>query len=555
MRKRHFNRYLELKNEYEESWMSKHKDISDFIYNNGGRFEDDEHDQNRGERRDEEILDNTPTTAHRSLVSGLYSGITSPASDWFRLTIDNPQLKEVQTIRAYFEECTRIIKSDLFKSNFYTSAESVYGELSAFGTACMQVDEDFDTIFRFTPYTMGEYYVDTDHRNRVDSVYRVFQMRAKNVVRKFGIDNVSTNVKNAVIAPKSGNEWVKILHVQEPNVDRDITMMDARNKPFISVYYEKDRNENQPPLRVSGYDSQPFVGPRWSVAGSATWGVGPGELALGDVKQLMEVVEDMLVAIKKSISPPVVVSAQAGDVQVNTGARQVTWVNEVTKGQQPVISPAYQVDTDIEKVLLLIQMLHQRIRSTFFVDLFFALSAQDNRQKTATEIIAMQQELLRLLGPVIERLIPEMLRPILQRCFEIEQRMGRLPEAPEEIQGMDIKVEIISLIAQAQALTIITPIEQFLTMASSMAQTWPEVLDKVDADQALDLAGIALGIDSSMINSDEVVQSIREFKAQQIANQQLQDQATQSISNAQQLSQTDTAGNNALTAILGGAAA
>lgn len=552
-RKRHFNRFIDLKNEYESRFKAKHEDINDFIFPNGARFIDKEDYPTDGDRRDDEVLDNTATMAHRALVSGLYSGITSPASKWFRLTIDNPALKELDNVKQYFDAVTEIILSDLAKSNFYTSVESIYAQMIAFSTGAMQIDADVDTIFRFTPFAIGQYYIDTNDKGQVDSIYRKFSMRARNVVKMFGEENVSMTVLEKTKMPKAGNDWIEILHVQEFNTDRDVTMLDARNKPFSSTYYEFNKQEKDRPLRESGYDTQPFVAPRWSVIGTDTWGSGgPGDNAIGDVKALQVLEEDLLTALEKQVSPPVVADANSGDIAINTAAKGVTYVDGVTKGQGAVISPAYQVDINLQNLSFVIQEHQARIKSTFFADLFFLLSPSDTRQKTATEVIAAQRENLRLLGPIIERLIPEMLRPLLQRCYDLEFKAGRLPEPPEEIRDMDIKIEIISLIAQAQLLSAIAPIEQFLGFVFNAAQGDPSVLDKVNLDQAVDEVAEALGIPSGIVNSDEIVQQIRTLQAQQLAIQQQQQNAAQSASTAKDLSQTDVSGDNALTAVVGG---
>jgi hypothetical protein len=159
------------------------------------------------------------------------------------------------------------------------------------------------------------------------------------------------------------------------------------------------------------------------------------------------------------------------------------------------------------------------------------------------------------MGPIIERLFPEFLRVVVERCFDIENQLGRLPARPPEIQGREIKIEIISLIAQAQRLTVVTPIQQMIGVASSLAQIFgPDVLDKIDADQIIDELADVYGIPQDLIRSDEQVASIREQKRQMLARQQALAEAGGAISSAKELSETDTSGDNALTALAAGGA-
>jgi hypothetical protein len=376
-------------------------------------------------------------------------------------------------------------------------------------------------------------------------------MRARNVIEMFG-DKVSDRIKRMIENNKSGSEWINILHVQEPNSERNVLRLDARNKPYLSTYYEISENDEEPPLRESGYDTKPFAVPRVKVVGSNTWGTGPGEEALGDVKELQTVTIAKDEALEKEVNGPLKVFASSDDVTVNSGADGVTFMDNVTDAQGRGIEPLYNVSVNMNNLLATIIAIQDRIKSTFYADLFFILAAVDKKNQTATEVIARQREQLRLLGPIIERMYHDFLMPILERAYDIENKLGRLPEPPLEIRGMDIKFDIISLIAQAQQLTIVTPIEQLETAVTRMAQTWPEVRDKFNPDQATDELGGALGIQSGIINSDEIVTKIRENRARNEARQQAQIQAQQAIGNAKQLSETDVSGNNALTAIAGG---
>jgi hypothetical protein len=554
MRKRHFNTYNDLKNEYDARWKPKHQDISHFIYPEGGRFINEEQYPNDGDRRDLDITDNTATLALRALKAGMYSGVTSPASKWFRLTIDDPDLKELSAVRQYFDDVTEILLTDLGRSNFYTSAETVYGELGAFGTAAVNINQDPENIFNFVPYTMGEYLIDTDHRGRVNRLFRVFWMRAHNVVSQFGEENVSQSVKQQVMVGNTGMSWVKILHIQEPNEDRDVSKLDSKNKKWRSVYYEFDANDQQAPLRESGNDTQAFAAPRWSVTGTNTWGTGPGDMSLGDTMMLQQLTDDILEASAKSVAPPVQADGTSGKIEINSGADEITWNEGMSSPNGSTIEPLYQPSLSIDKAQLVKQETQTRINSAFFADLFFLLSQQDNRQKTATEIIATQQENLRLMGPIIERLFPEYLRIVIERCFDIENQLGRLPVAPPELQGREVKIEIISLIAQAQRLTVVTPIQQMINTAATLAQVFgPEVLDKFNPDQIVDELAEVHGVPNDIIVSDEVVALKRENRRKEIARQQALAEAQGAISSVKELSETDTSGDNALTALAGGA--
>lgn len=550
IRKKDITRFRELQSERDgNGWTDKWREIRNYIYPQGARFDDD--DQiNDGKRKDTYIVDSTATIAHRTLTAGMYSGVTSPAMRWFKFATTNATLKELAEVMDYFDEVTNIMFADLAQSNFYTTAGSTYASLSAFGTAAVQIEADPDRVFRFTPFATGQYVIDVDSSGLVNYIAREYPMRARNVIDEFGEGKVSDKVKAMVMGDKTGSNWVKIIHIQEENINRDVTKLDSKNKPFRSVYYEADANEH-PPLRESGYDSQPFAGSRWEVHGDNVYGTGPGEAALGDVKALQTLVKDLLIAVAKKIKPPLVANASAGDLSINTSASAVTYTNGVTTQNGPIIAPAYIVDIQIQELLLAIQAHQDRIKSVFFADLFFMLSSSNKKQQTAYEIAAIQTELLRLLGPIIERLYPDNLKIQLSRCYDIENEAGRLPIPPDILQGTDFKAEIISQIAMAQKQSVIQPIEQMVNLAIQSSQAFPGALDKINIDQVMDEVANALGVPAGTINADEVVAKARALQAQLIQEQQAAEQSASMVDNAQKLSQTDVSGDNALTALAG----
>jgi hypothetical protein len=151
-----------------------------------------------------------------------------------------------------------------------------------------------------------------------------------------------------------------------------------------------------------------------------------------------------------------------------------------------------------------------------------------------------------MLGPVLERLNDELLDPLIDRCFNIMVKMGMVPPPPKELEGMDLSVEYISVMAQAMKLTGITGIERLMGFAGQLAQANPAVLDKIDFDQAIDEYAAMVGVPPSLVLDDEAVLKTRQDRA---AKQQYAEQMaamTQGIENAKTLSETQVTDEAAL---------
>jgi hypothetical protein len=173
------------------------------------------------------------------------------------------------------------------------------------------------------------------------------------------------------------------------------------------------------------------------------------------------------------------------------------------------------------------------------------------RNATATEVDARQEEKFLQLGPVLERVNDEQNDPMLDIVFDEMDSRGMFPDPPAEIAGMNLKVEYVSILAQAQKIIATAGIDRFAGFVTGMAQFKPEVLDKFDIDESVDQYGDALGVSARMIRDDDTVDDMREERAEaQAAAERLAVQR-ESVTAAKEMSETDTTGKNALTDVLG----
>ena len=169
---------------------------------------------------------------------------------------------------------------------------------------------------------------------------------------------------------------------------------------------------------------------------------------------------------------------------------------------------------------------------------------------TAREVVERHEEKMLQLGPVMERLTDELLDPLIDRTFSVLLRNGDLPPPPEELQGMELKVEYISILAQAQKLVGTSAVERLASFVGNLAGVRPEVLDKINFDEMVDQYGGMLGVPPQLIRPDEEVAKLRQARAQQAAQAQQAEAAAASVQGARVLSETDTSSDNALTRIL-----
>jgi hypothetical protein len=128
-------------------------------------------------------------------------------------------------------------------------------------------------------------------------------------------------------------------------------------------------------------------------------------------------------------------------------------------------------------------------------------------------------------------------------------RFGMIPPAPEALRNAKLKIDYISLLAQAQKLIGIAGMESYLEKAERIAGINPESLDKTDWDAFLEEFAQRVTISPTITRDQKIVDQIRAQRAerqQQLENIELMKDASKDVKN---LSQSDTSGKNALTDI------
>lgn len=517
---------------------------------------------NRGGLRTD-ILNNTGVLSMRDLAAGMHGGMTSPARPWFRLSLQDEEMASYKPVRAWLDDCQDRMRTIFHRSNFYNGIHSHYNELGTFGTGFLFELGDKKSGIRFVPLTVGEYDLDTDGHGRVDTVFRTCDMTVRQIVRRFGYDKCPEVIQRLFDSPpKTSVDRFRVVHAVLPRNDRNPQKLDAKNMPWASYYYLEAHdgtttgNGLQFPhlLAEGGFREFPGFGTRWDVTGQDVYGRSPGMDVLGDVLQLQQMEKSKLKALHKEVDPPMAVPAGLKGLSLLPGAENAYDLNGQTGGQP--IYPLMNLRPQVQNTALAIKEVEDKIRRGLYNDLFKMLMGSDRRQITAREIAAKEEEKLILLGPVLERLHDELFMPLIDRTWNLMEEQNMLPPAPEEVQGQEIKVEFVSLLAQAQKMVATSAVDQFMGFIGTYAQFMPELLDAVDPDKMADGYASYLGVETDMLRAQEDRDKIRQAKAQMQQQAAAAEQAAQMQMGAQTaktLAETPVQQQeaNALDALLG----
>lgn len=545
------------------SFLSHWRELGDFIMPRRPRFSVS--DTNRGERRNHKIYNSTASLAARTLRSGMMSGVTSPARPWFRLTTPDPDLAEYGHVKDWLYEVTNRMSNIFLKSNLYNVLPIIYGDMGIFGTAAMSVEEDFEHVIRCYPFSIGSYWLANDQRLKVNTFMRDFRMTVRQLVEKFGYQPDGSIDWSKFSAPVKqfweeglDQTWIDVTHVVSPNPKFDPQKLHSKFKRFQSCYYESGTSLNNSNyiedyedkyLSEMGYDHFPILAPRWEVTGEDVYGTEcPGMSALGDIKQLQVQEKRKAQAIEKKVNPALVGPTILRNQKVTLLPGDVTYVD--TRDGSPGLRPVHEVNLSVTELIESNREVEQRISRSFFEDLFLMLANSDRREITAREIDERHEEKLLALGPVLEQLNQDLLDPLIDITFSKMLAQGKLPPAPPELRGMDLKVEYLSVMAQAQKVIGIGGVERFSGFINQVAAVHPDVLDKINTDEIVNVYGDLTSVPPTVIRTDEEAQAIRSQRQKAQAAQATTQMIQQGSQAAKNLSQSDLSKDNALNALL-----
>src|SRR5690606_25461617 len=128
----YYNKRLSQMKVERESFIGHYKELQEFISPRKGRFFLS--DRNKGEKRNQSIINSAGSQALRVAVAGMLNGTMSPSRPWFSLETTDTDMMESQAVRDWLHVVEKIIRAILNESNFYNMAPAMLRELLLFGT-------------------------------------------------------------------------------------------------------------------------------------------------------------------------------------------------------------------------------------------------------------------------------------------------------------------------------------------------------------------------------------------------------------------------------------
>ncbi len=513
----------------------------------------------RGRPINNAILDPTGTYAVRVCSSGMMSGLASPSRPWFKIV---PSVKGVSLdddARAYLDEVEDRLYTVMASSNFYKAFAQECEDLVVFGTSPSIIYEDERDIIRVYTPCIGEYYLSSSGSLRIDGFFRMFLMSVKQMADMFGIENCPDDVQKLWSAKGASLNYERIVcHAIEPNfgIGKDEIGKIKGKYTWKETYWVWGAGAPYP-LSRRGFIEKPFTAARWSTQSNDAYGRSVGMDVLPDIIQLQVETMRKAEANEKMVRPPLLADMQLKNQPSSSLPGQVTYVANL--GPNSGMRPMYIVNPQIAEMTQDIAAIQQRIKVGFFNDIILMLSSNPVTNRTAYETAQLVQERLQVLGPVIENIIGESLKPKLKRIYSIMERKNMFPPMPDSMKGIPLDIEFISMLALAQKASATGGIERLVALVGNLVAVYPEVKDNINVDKLVSVMSRMLDNPQEILRGEKERAALRAQQAkmaQQAQQQEAMSKGAETMNTGAQAAQTLAStqiggGQSALDQLLG----
>lgn len=501
-----------------------------------------------GQKKTDRQVDATAAMAWSRFKAICDSLLTPRNMVWHMLGSEDEEIKNDRQCRLWYEAATKMLFRQRYApiANFASNNQMVFGNIGAYGTGAMFVDQAVNDWnrpipqLRYKAIPLGELFVFENHQGRVDKIIRWFRLTARQAIQKWGEDALPAQVLS--LAAQSSERPLEFLHRVAPNSDYDARRLDAKGKPYSSTYVSID---GRCIVQKGGYISFPYAVPRYDRSTpNEIYGRSPAMLVLPSIKTL-NAQKTTFLKVGHRQGDPVLLTADDGlvDIALRPGSINKGGVNQDGKLLiQPL--PTGTIQTTLE----MMQEEKSLQNDSFLVTLFQILT--ESPQMTATEVIERTNEKGILLAPTVGGMQSDYLGPMIDRELDLLSWMGVLPPMPPLLRRKKGHYDTIytSPLARAQRAQEVAGFQRTIQFATEMIGITqdPSPLDNFDFDKAMIETARIQGVTESWFADPKKVQLKRQNRAEALEKAQqtaaLPAQAAMMKAQGQVMQNTDKAG-------------
>lgn len=458
------------------------------------------------------VLDSTPEVSAALLAAGLQALMCNPASQWFGLVTFDDRLMENEDVVGWLDHVVKRMLAvfNSPRSNFIPQQHEKLMDVACFGTGCMYIADRYGNFPLFSTRPLAECYFAESAEGRIDTVYRCFELTARQAVAEWG-NAAGTKIVEAADDLKRQDNKFKFIHATYPRANARPGARHRRGLPFASCFVALDEKHL---IDEGGFHEFPYAVPRWIKRAGEIYGRGPGMTALADARMLQRMMKVTIRGAEKIIDPPLMVADDGIMSPVRTGASALTTVRwDLFMGRQDPVKPLLTGGRpDLGEELM--RGVRQRIENAFYLPL---LQFARDPNMTATQVLQITEQVMQQLNPILGRMQVEDLGALIDRTFGVMLRAGFFEPPPAALAGQELRVEYVSPVAKQQRLGEVRAYAQLQEVFQLELAENPALRDNIDSDANYRHTADVLGVSRAIFRPRGVVAKMRQARQQEQA--------------------------------------
>ncbi len=458
------------------------------------------------------LYDSTAILALRDAASNFHTNLSDATSRWFSLeTLDKNHMRS-HDVRTYFKEVEDVMFSTLNRSNYYNIIQEFYTDFIGFSPGSFSMLSDSKDFVRFQSIPVKESIRVTDANGRLSEFHRNFRLSSRQAVKMWG-DNVGKEVLDSFNESMTGDGQFKefeFIHYTGPRHVRDVSKKDSVNMPIQSLWISV---KGEHLIKESGFIEMPIMSDVFYSDSDDPNGFSPAMDILPVIKLVNAQQRTFIRSDMKNADPPLILPSRGFILPLNLNPGKANYRDAKStseKDLQLMPRPAGGLSTTIDHI----SRNQDIIREGFFVPLFRSLT-DITKQMTIPEVQQRIAENMKILGPVVGRILHGIHDPTIIRLFNMLQRAGMLPDPPQEIQDQDFTPVYLSNLAKVQKQSQITDIQLYLGDIAAVGEVKPAIYDNVNEDKLANVMARLRGVTPEIQNEEQDIAEMRQKRAEQ----------------------------------------
>lgn len=457
--------------------------------------------------------------------AGFISQYLIPANrQWHKLKSTVDDLKDNKEVAEYFAAVNDILFKERYnaRSGFREAMRKYFVEIAAFGNACMIVEDVPGEGIRYRTLNTGAVWWKEDKNGFLDTFLIRWDLTLRQIEQQFSYNNMTEKMQGML--GNNSNTVERVLQLILPikdipkNIQDDLKVKTKDQRYY--VFYVDEAFEKI--IKEEAHYIKPVTACRTNNLTGEIYGHGPAYKIINTIAALNRLQHDYLTAAEYKAKP-----AYIATNDLIQQYRPITPNSIIYGGIDAEGRPALQSllnNSDLSHMQLKIAEMQRTINDAFLLTLFQILA--ENPQMTATEVIERSNEKYTLLSSPLHQIADETFPDLVARELDILYRQQRLPEIPQQLvqAGVGYDIQYDNPFARLFGSDEIKTMLEFYQSVVTYSQTNPDAMMIFDEEQALRRQAQLQSLHPKIIRSDEVVQAMKEQRAEAQQEQQAMEQ-------------------------------